>query len=597
MNYYDFSGGIVDQKSPYLMKTNELLELSNLNVEGGGLTVRNGTEMKYGPFSGEVTQIQKAFTKKGHEILFVTCNQNLHIVVGGTLCKLSMTCSNFKVLPIADGFSFIFKDGIRQLNSVYRRVDGTITTKGTWEGYLVLERLPSDYSSEGEFPSDLYDQNIWDEETDTLYYVKNHTDVTKENIKTLFGSSNAVKIGEFGELVYLKYAQVSEVRINLKNIYCDYNGFDFNKVYGLNEIFSKEFVPNETGLKAIRCPYIVWHPASMRYFAAGHPDYPTALFISEPNDFKTFSSENMLYPHLHLGKITNLLVVEKSVVVSYEYGWSHYVGSDPTEDGQWSLLSVPDGVRYGKTVCPTPGSVSFLSGSGLMSFSSSMLTVQMLYSPSSSLYKFLSDDKIKLPTPEKTAFGYYKNGILYLVIDSVMYLYHFQSGAFLRYEGIACGCMSEDYNGNILMGAGKYITAFSEGKSTDYDPVTNTDVPISYRMTAPVLGAVKENEIARCNEIVVKSLGMSRQTDCFVRLSSEKESKEGKLIHTNHLLYGNTTWNYRYHNSDFSETVFPWSVSGNIFFLELFGTTNPENKTPLTILNIYLNLKKERDKL
>ncbi|MBO5409073.1 MAG: hypothetical protein J6A61_06745 [Clostridia bacterium] len=597
MNYYDFSGGIVNQKSPYLMKTNELLDLTNLDVEGGGLTVRDGTQRKYGPFSGEVTNIHKALSTKGHEILFVQCKNTLHILVAGVMCNLSMTATNFKVLPVTDGFTFLYGGTICQLKPIYRRVDGVLIVEHPWEGYLVIERLPEDYSTSGDFPADLYGTNIWDEETNILYYAKSHTDATRENIRDLLGTSQFVQLGKLGDLLHMKQKQALEAELNLRTLYCSHSGFERTKCYSLSDVFEKVATPDATGLLAIRCPYIVWHPASMRYFAGGHPDHPTALYISEPNDWKTYSQENVLYPHLHLGKITGLSVVEKSVVVAYEYGWSHYVGSDPTEDGQWSLLSVPDGTPYGKTVCSTPGSVSFLSESGLMNFSSSMLTVQMLYSPSSSLYKFLSRDKIRLPKPEKTAFSYYKNGVLYLVIDSVMYLYNFYLSAFLCYEGITCSCMTEDYDGNILMGSGRYVTAFAGGVSTDYDPKTDTDVPISYHMTAPVLGTVKENEIARCEEVVVKALGMPREIDCYLKLSSEKESREGKLLHTNHLMYGNTNWKYRYLDSEFSESFFPWKVSGNIFLLEVFGTANPADTKKLTILNIYLHIRKERDKL
>ena len=597
MNYYDFSGGIVTEKSPYLMKTNELLDLVNLNVEGGGLTVRDGTRQKYGPFVGDVTAIHKALSVKGHEILFVQCGQDVQMVVGGVQCKWKLRCNTFKVLPVTDGFLFIWGDGLYQLKPIYRRLDGEVSIKGVWEGYVVVERLPEDYSSLGDFPTDLFGSNIWDEETNTLYYAKAHTYATRENIRELLQTDQFVRVGEPGSLIMIYYAQAMETKLNLRTIQCDNSVVEINEVSVLNGIFSFVEVTETTSKQAIRCPYIVWHPASMRYFAAGNPQHPTALYISEPNDWKTYSEGNVLYPHLHLGKITGLTVVEKSVLVSYEYGWSHYVGSDPTEDGQWSLLSVPDGTRYGQTVCTTPGSVSFLSDSGLMNFSSSMLTVQMIYSPSSSLYKFLSKDKIKLPKPQKTAFSYYKNGNLYLVIDSVIFIYNFHLSSFLRYEGIACNCMTEDYSGNILMGSGKYITAFTRGEATDYDPVTDSRIPISYRMTAPVLGTVNENEIARCDEVVVKALGMPKETDCFVRLSSEKESREGKLLHTGHLLYGNSSWNHRYRDSEFSETVFPWKVSGNIFFLELFGTSNPEASIPLSVFNIYLAIKKERNKL
>ncbi len=596
MNFYDFSGGIVNQKSPYLLKKDEALELCNFDVEQGGLTVRAGTIPKYGPFSGDVQSIHKALSVKGHEILFVKSEEGVEILVGGVKCNLRMFCNSFKVLPIIDGFAFLINGTPYHLQSVYRRVDGILPITGVWSGYVVLERLSDDYSTRGDFPSDLYETNIWDEDTKTLYYAKAHTNANRDNIKELLLGSQFVELGHEGDLVYLQYTQASEIQLNLKKLYHEHNHFTYEMSYALFQIFRQISPVEKTGQKACACPYIVWHPASMRYFAAGHPDYPTALFISEPNDWYTYLPENVLYPHLHLGKITGLSVVEKSVVVAYEHGWSHYVGSDPTEDGQWSLLSVPDGTRYGNTVCTTPGSVSFLSDSGLVSFSASMLTVQMLYSPSSSLYKFLSKEKIALPIPKEKAFAFYRNGIYYLIVDDTMYLYHFTLGAFLCYQGLTCQCITESYGGDILMGAGKYVTVFSNGASTDYDPKTDSQIPLSYSVKIPILGAVDATALARSEELAVVTKSLSCPADCHIRLSSEREVKEGTLQHTNHLSYGKTPWHYRYRDSAFSETVLPWQVTGNLFFLEIFGATNPQETLPFQIYNIYLKLKKERDK-
>ena len=596
MNFYDFSGGIVNQKSPYLLKNDEALELCNFDVERGGLTVRAGTVRKYGPFSEDVVAIHKALSVKGHEVLFVQGGKNVGIVIGDIQCRINLICNTFQVLPVTDGFVFLIDGVPRTLKNVYRRMDGTVETSGVWEGFMILERLPTDYSTAGDFPEDLYGENIWDEDTGTLYYVKSHTNVTRENIGDFISSDSFVKIGKQGDLMYLRYTLASTARINLKTVYNHFQTYTHTVSTTLYDMFSAGVSMDETSLKACRCPYIVWHPASMRYFAAGNPEYPSALFISEPNDWKTYLPENVLYPHLHLGKITGLSVVEKSVVVAYEHGWSHYVGSDPTEDGQWSLLSVPDGTRYGKTVCTTPGSVSFLSDSGLVSFSASMLTVQMLYSPSSSLYKFLSKEKIELPTPKEKAFAFYRNGIYYLIIDDTMYLYHFTLGAFLCYRGLACQCIAENYGGEILMGSGKYVTVFSNSVSTDYDPTTDLDVPISFDVKIPLLGTVDAPDLARSEEIAVVTRALKYPVDCHIRLTTEREEKEGPLSHTAHLSYANTPWNYRYRDSYFSETLLPWSVTGSLFFLEIYGKTTPEETTPFQIYNIYLKLKKERDK-
>ena len=288
MNLYDFSGGVVNQKSPYHLKRDEVSELCNFDVERGGLTVRAGTVRKYGPFSEDVTAIHKALSVKGHEILFVQGKKSTGTVIGDIKCRIEMPTSSFQVLPVTDGFIFLVNGSPRTLKNVYRRMDGTVETKGVWEGVLILEQLPTDYFTSGDFPEDLYEANIWDEATDTLYYVTSHTNATRENIGELIGSESFVRIGKQGDLIHLRYALTATAHINLKTVYNNFQTYTHYICNSLLDMFSAGISMDETGLKACRCPYIVWHPASMRYFAAGHPDYPTALFISEPNDWKTF---------------------------------------------------------------------------------------------------------------------------------------------------------------------------------------------------------------------------------------------------------------------------------------------------------------------
>lgn len=595
MNYYDFSGGMVNRKSPYLMKTDQVSEISNFDIEEGGLTVRAGTKKLYGPFSGNVKAIHKALSTKGHEILFIQTDNYVEMVVGGVKCNGKLPASNFQVLNVTDGFAFLAGESARTMYPLYRRIDGFVSMRNPWRASLLLEQLEDDYTTEGEFPSDLYGCNFVD--NNTLYYCASHTAATKENIHDLLATSAFVKLGKVGDIVVMTYHLNDELQLDLKKAYIHHLQFAVSVGTSLLDLFAYDTEVSDVTAQAFHCPYIVWHPASMRYFAAGNPDHPTALYISEPNDWCSFLETNVLYPHLHLGDITGLNIVEKSVVVSYEYGWSHYVGSDPLEDGQWSLLSVPDGTKFGKTACLTPGSVTFLSEGELMSFSASMLTVQMLYSPSSSLYKFLTKDKIKLPKPSRQAFSYYKDGNYYLVIDDKMYVYHYFLSAFTCYEGLGCNCIAEDYSDRLLLGNGNYITTFSTECSFDYDPVTDSNRPISYGVTIPALGVAEENEIARCQEVVIKTRWLSQGGDCTVSLTSEKDFCEGKLVFSNHLQFGTTNWQKRYRDSLFSETVFPWKVSGNIFFLKLEGTTNPEETSPVSILNIYLDLKKERNKL
>lgn len=596
MDYYDFSGGMVNCKSPYLMKSDEVEDISNFEIENGGLTVRDGTKKIYGPFSNEVKGIYKLLSPKGHEILLVDTDPTAEMVVAGTNCNLTMHASGIQVIHTTGGYGFLFGGIGKTMLPLYRRCDGEITLEEPQNLCLFLEQLEDDYTTDGDFPADLFGHNIIDSDTGVLYYCDNRTNASKETIHELIKQAPFIRLGKIGGAVFMKYTAGSKITVDMKKGYYEHTFFSISEMTSLSDIFPDVLELPGVTQTAFSCKHFVWHPPSMRYFAAGNKKNPTALYISEPNNWCSFSEVNVLYPHLNLGKITGLLVVEKSVVVCYEYGWSHYVGSDPTEDGQWSLLSVPNGTKFGSTICLTPGSVSFYSNGELMSFSSSMLTVQMLYSPSSSLYKFLSKGKVTLPQSPNNAFAYYRQGKYYLVLDDKILIYHVSSGAFTCYEGIACRCIAEDYSGRLLLGRGNYVVGFDAACHFDYQPETDTDEPISYRVCFGVLPSVNENEFARCTQMVVKTKGCFNHLDCEVKLSSEQECKAEKLENTSHLIYGKSQWNHRYFHSDFTETRCTPNVSGNFFRLEIEGQTDVEQTEKFSVLNVYLEMKKERKK-
>ncbi len=596
MDYYDFSGGMVNCRSPYLMKTDEVENISNFEIEGGGLTVRDGTKKIYGPFSNEVKGIHKILSPKGHEILLVDTEPTAEMMVAGMKCNLSMHASGIQVIHTTDGYGFLFGGIGRTMLPLYRRCDGEITLEEPIKVSLFLEQLEDDYTTDGDFPADLFGCNIIDSDTGVLYYCDNRTNASKENIHDLIKNEPFIRLGKVGGLVFMNYTAGSKITVDMKKGYYEHTFFSISEMTSLSDLFPNVLDLQGVTQQAFSCKNFVWHPASMRYFAAGNKQNPAALYISDPNNWCNFSEVNVLYPHLNLGKITGLSVVEKSVVVCYEYGWSHYVGSDPTEDGQWSLLSVPNGTKFGNTICLTPGSVSFYSGGELMSFSSSMLTVQMLYSPSSSLYKFLSKGKVKLPKSPKSAFSYYRQGKYYLVLDDTIFVYHVSSGAFTCYNGIACRCMTEDYSGRMLLGHGNCIVGFDDECHFDYQPTTDSNEPISYRASFFVLPSVNENEIARCTQMVVKTKGCFNHLDCKVKLSSEQECNTENLQATDHLIYGKSPWGHRYYPSDFTETIGSPNVSGNFFRLEIEGQTDVEQTEKFSVLNVFLEMKKERKK-
>ena len=185
MDYYDFSGGMVNCKSPYLMKTDEVENINNFEIEGGGLTVRSGTKKLYGPFSNEVKGIHKILSPKGHEILLVDTNPTAEMVVAGVKCNLSMPASGIQVIYTTGGYGFLFGGSGKTMLPLYRRCDGEINLEEPIDVCLFLEQMENDYTTDGDFPADLFGHNIIDSDTGELYFCDNRANAAKETIREL----------------------------------------------------------------------------------------------------------------------------------------------------------------------------------------------------------------------------------------------------------------------------------------------------------------------------------------------------------------------------------------------------------------------------
>lgn len=122
-----------------------------------------------------------------------------------------------------------------------------------------------------------------------------------------------------------------------------------------------------------RCTMLVWHPKSMRFFAAGDPQHRSTLYYSEPNDPTLWKGTSRLVPAQADGPITALVLLADAVLVFFKNSIWVWRGIDPAEDVIWEKMSAPEGTNSPATIALTPMSLTFLGDGGLWVMSPSAI--------------------------------------------------------------------------------------------------------------------------------------------------------------------------------------------------------------------------------
>lgn len=148
--------------------------------------------------------------------------------------------------------------------------------------------------------------------------------------------------------------------------------------------------------QVVKCTIFCVHQGSQRVFAAGNPD-DSGLYFSEvgkPNYFK--SEINKVYPAINgYGKVTGMINLSNSLLVSYESGWCSWTGVTPLADASWRILNLPYGCVSPRTICLTPNSFTFLAKNGIYCVSASILSDDYVLLESSQIIKELSENTVE----------------------------------------------------------------------------------------------------------------------------------------------------------------------------------------------------------
>ena len=241
-----------------------------------------------------------------------------------------------------------------------------------------------------------------------------------------------------------------------------------------------------------RCRFFVWHPNSMRVFAAGDPQDRAALYYSEPNDPTYFKSTNKLYPTTGDGPVYGLAIFSDAMLAFYRrsvWGWK---GANPAVDATWRKVPVGKGTVQGQTIRETPGSLTFLSPGGLTAITPAVLaeeTVVLL--PTENLVVDLSENKVGsiVRNIQQACAVYDDRSKRYLLAysdvqaarpDKVL-VFDWELKAFTRYTGFVVNDLLVRSNGDVLVATNGYILRLGQGYK-DFDVTTGGYKAIAFQV-------------------------------------------------------------------------------------------------------------------
>ncbi|MDK2932406.1 MAG: hypothetical protein PWP27_216 [Clostridiales bacterium] len=227
-----------------------------------------------------------------------------------------------------------------------------------------------------------------------------------------------------------------------------------------------------------KCTMFIQHPSSLRIFAAGNPDDPTALFYSEPNDIGYFKETSKAYPYTNDGKITAICNLSDDLLVSYNNIWYHWRGIDPTTDAIWKPLPIPYGCVAHHSIALTPFSITFLGQDAIYRVSASILSQEVVMVQPDQIIDRLSENKVErtlktIKNKEKVRAVFHDNKYMLAFSDDdtisynnkVLVYFWNRPGGFVVYTGWEHYAWYKKTNGELLFTSKNYLLTTNKGYS------------------------------------------------------------------------------------------------------------------------------------
>lgn len=526
IGYDDFSKGLNDTTPPDKLHDSELMEAFNIDLcDRGGFSTRKGvTKLNNYSYDAEITQCFEWICSKETRLLAMI-DKKLYLI-----------------------------------NPTGPKTE-KITLKSDRIGYFFYQhRL---YFCDGD---EFYSWGEYD-------YPATGTSVSIKSDDIVFNKPKSSGGGVEGAF-YKAKKDMSAKNLSTADYTVD---TDWEEVTGINGIISnvirlvKPQTKDKTGaeikdndLKPIKkCKYFVLHQKSLRIFAAGNPDNPTALYFSEPGSIGYFKGTNVVFPANSEGEVTAITPLLSDILVSYNNSWWHWRGIDPLVDATWEQLPIPYGAISNDAVVLTPFSITFLGRNGIYKLHASGINSDIVMIQNKEIIDNLAENRIEqlikgITNIKNACAVFHDNKYMLAYCDegetnNKVLVYDFGIGGFAVYKGWQVNDWCPKASGDLFFASKNFILK-QDDVYTDIDLETGEQKPINLRVKTKYynLGLGLNAKLLKRFFLMFKqTIGVTSTIDITIKCDYQKIEMLGINLEDT-LVYGRTwgnTWGY----TDFSQ--------------------------------------------
>lgn len=233
-----------------------------------------------------------------------------------------------------------------------------------------------------------------------------------------------------------------------------------------------------------RCRFIIRHPNSYRFFAAGDSQFVNAVYFSEPNDPGNWKKTSVLFPSTADGPVTGLAIFGDALLVFYPRAVWAWRGIDPAVDATWYRLPTGVGTRAPDSIALTPGTITFLAEDGIYAMSPAILGYNVVLEPVGDMIRNLAANKVQklirqIDNPELAVGLYDSINSRYMLAytepgdqrNTKILVYDWTVGGFTVYTNLQVNDFLLRRSGAVYIATHGYIVQMNVGHSDSGVPI------------------------------------------------------------------------------------------------------------------------------
>jgi hypothetical protein len=290
------------------------------------------------------------------------------------------------------------------------------------------------------------------------------------------------------------------VTVNLSKIGYFYFSDNLYFVDGVNyKVYDGTTVSNVTANAATdndlapvkRSKFALWHPNSTRYFFAGDPQDPSALYYTEPLDPTYRKNVAKRYPNTAEGAIQGLAIFGDALLVFFQNSIWAWRGVDPASDVTWTKLPAAQGTSTNWGISLTPNTITFPGNGGIYRMSMGAIDSNVVMLTGNEMVHNMAHGKVssvmRSAVHQNTMCALFdKANERYLLAygddptnprNNRILVLDWNLQAFTRYTEWSVNEFCQRSDGTILIATNNHILKMNSGNNS-YDVVNRQSTPI-----------------------------------------------------------------------------------------------------------------------